>query len=51
MHDGSAVDTTNQQKAPEGAVPTYLLEREGTNKTKILSNMVKQKRKEKAGRW
>jgi len=35
----------------EGAVPTYLLDRENMNQTKILSNMVKQKRKEKAGKW
>lgn len=36
---------------PEGAVPTYLLDREGEQRAKILSNMVKQKRKEKAGKW
>eukprot|EP00828_Plagiopyla_frontata_P041223 TRINITY_DN5801_c0_g1_i1.p1 TRINITY_DN5801_c0_g1~~TRINITY_DN5801_c0_g1_i1.p1 ORF type:complete len:260 (-),score=46.49 TRINITY_DN5801_c0_g1_i1:68-847(-) len=35
----------------EGALPTYLLDRENVNKTKILSNMIKQKRKEKAGKW
>lgn len=50
-HDGKAVNTTDKNAVPEGAVPTYLLDREGTNKTKILSNMVKQKRKEKAGKW
>jgi len=49
-NDGKEVDTT-QKTAPEGAVPSYLLEREGSNKTKILSNMIKQKRKEKAGKW
>lgn len=32
-------------------MPTYLLDREQTNRTKVLSNMVKQKRKEKAGKW
>ena len=36
---------------PEGALPGYLLEREEVNRTKILSNMIKQKRKEKAGKW
>ena len=36
---------------PEGALPGYLLERQEVNRTKILSNMVKQKRKEKAGKW
>ena len=35
----------------EGAMPAYLLDRENVNRTKILSNMVKQKRKEKAGKW
>jgi ribosome biogenesis protein NSA2 len=42
------VQTKNIQ---EGALPTYLLDREQTNRTKVLSNMVKQKRKEKAGKW
>lgn len=31
----------------EGALPGYLLERQEVNRTKVLSNMVKQKRKEK----
>lgn len=31
-----------------GAVPVYLLDRENTNRAKVLSNMIKQKRKEKA---
>jgi len=35
----------------EGALPSYLLDREKTNRAKILSNMVKQKRKEKVGKW
>lgn len=35
----------------KGAVPAYLMDRENVNQTKILSNMVKQKRKEKAGKW
>ena len=36
---------------PEGALPAYLLDREGVSRSKILSNTVKQKRKEKAGKW
>ncbi|OMH79537.1 Ribosome biogenesis protein NSA2-like protein [Zancudomyces culisetae] len=36
---------------PEGAVPAYLLDREGEKRAKVLSNMIKQKRKEKAGKW
>ena len=35
----------------QGALPTYLLDREETNRSKILSNTIKQKRKEKAGKW
>lgn len=38
-------------KVKEGAIPTYLLDREETNRSKILSNTIKQKRKEKAGKW
>ena len=37
--------------APKGAVPPYLLDREETQNAKVLSNMIKQKRKEKAGKW
>ena len=36
---------------PKGAVPAYLLDREGATRAKVLSNTVKQKRKEKAGKW
>ena len=51
---------------PEGAVPAYLMDREGVSRAKVpktvplctvqrnlqvLSNTVKQKRKEKAGKW
>jgi len=36
---------------PTGAVPAYLLDREGVSRAKVLSNTVKQKRKEKAGKW
>ena len=44
--------TVKQEKKPdEGAVPAYLLDRNEVNRTKVLSNMIKQKRKEKAGKW
>eukprot|EP00299_Pterocystis_sp_00344_P005795 c17531_g1_i1.p1 GENE.c17531_g1_i1~~c17531_g1_i1.p1 ORF type:complete len:276 (-),score=58.01 c17531_g1_i1:161-943(-) len=36
---------------PKGAVPSYLMDREGVNRAKVLSNMIKQKKKEKAGKW
>jgi ribosome biogenesis protein NSA2 len=29
------------KKKEEGAIPTYLMEREEVNRTKILSNMIK----------
>ena len=32
-------------------MPHYLLDRETQQRAKVLSNMVKQKRKEKAGKW
>ena len=40
-----------KSKLPENAIPTYLLDREETNRSKILSNTIKQKRKEKGGKW
>nr|POF08019.1 calmodulin-related protein [Quercus suber] len=36
---------------PKGAVLTYLLDRENTTRAKVLSNAIKQKRKEKVGKW
>ena len=38
-------------KNNDTAIPTYLLDRDETNRSKILSNTIKQKRKEKAGKW
>ena len=35
----------------DGAIPHYLLDRETQSRAKVLSNMIKQKRKEKAGKW
>ena len=35
----------------DGAVPAYLLDRQGVSRAKVLSNTIKQKRKEKAGKW
>uniref|UniRef100_A0A2K5XJD7 Ribosome biogenesis protein NSA2 homolog n=1 Tax=Mandrillus leucophaeus TaxID=9568 RepID=A0A2K5XJD7_MANLE len=40
----------NAEKIPQGAVPACLLDREGQSQAKVLSNMIKQKRKEKAGK-
>jgi len=51
MHD----ESTSRQKADddvqEGALPSYLLDRDPTQRAKVLSNTIKQKRKEKAGKW
>eukprot|EP01105_Mastigella_eilhardi_P012830 TRINITY_DN2929_c0_g2_i1.p1 TRINITY_DN2929_c0_g2~~TRINITY_DN2929_c0_g2_i1.p1 ORF type:complete len:260 (+),score=84.06 TRINITY_DN2929_c0_g2_i1:63-842(+) len=38
-------------KEKPGAVPPYLMDRKGVERAKVLSNMIKQKRKEKAGKW
>jgi len=51
MHEESLNKKKTDEEVPEGAVPAYLLDREGQSRAKVLSNMVKQKRKEKAGKW
>ncbi|XP_075151753.1 NSA2 ribosome biogenesis factor-like IP259 [Haematobia irritans] len=42
---------SKQVKNDEGAVPHYLLDRGQQGSAKVLSNMIKQKRKEKSGKW
>lgn len=39
------------EKVEDGALPAYLLDRGIQSSAKVLSNMIKQKRKEKAGKW
>lgn len=51
MHEERKTKKKNDEEVPDGAVPAYLLDREGQTRAKVLSNMVKQKRKEKAGKW
>ncbi|XP_065194905.1 ribosome biogenesis protein NSA2 homolog [Sycon ciliatum] len=51
MHEEKKSKSKKADVVPEGAVPAYLLDREGQTRAKVLSNMVKQKRKEKAGKW
>ncbi|KAJ4427718.1 Ribosome biogenesis protein [Periplaneta americana] len=41
----------NSEKVAGGALPVYLLDRDVQSRAKVLSNMIKQKRKEKAGKW
>jgi len=51
MHQEGSNKHASDDKVEEGAVPAYLLDRENVSRAKILSNTVKQKRKEKAGKW
>nr|CAB56622.1 CDK105 [Rattus norvegicus] len=51
MHEKRNTQAEDDEKTPQGAVPAYLLDREGQSRAKVLSNMIKQKRKEKAGKW
>eukprot|EP01038_Epipyxis_sp_PR26KG_P008407 gene8407-11369_t len=51
LHQEGSNKHANDEPATDGAVPAYLLDRENVTRAKILSNTVKQKRKEKAGKW
>jgi len=51
MHEEKQTKSKDAENVQEGAVPAYLLDRETQTRAKVLSNMVKQKRKEKAGKW
>ena len=51
IHEEKQTKQKSTENVQEGAVPAYLLDREKQNRAKILSNMIKQKRKEKAGKW
>ena len=48
MHEERRTKKKEADVVPDGAVPTYLLDREGQSRAKVLCNIVKQKRKEKA---
>lgn len=39
------------EQVSDGAIPAYLLDRQQETRSKILSNTLKQKRNEKAGKW
>uniref|UniRef100_A0A8C5LAP0 Ribosome biogenesis protein NSA2 homolog n=1 Tax=Jaculus jaculus TaxID=51337 RepID=A0A8C5LAP0_JACJA len=51
MHEKRNTKQKDDEKTPQGAVPAYLLDREGQSRAKVLSNMSKQKQKEKVGKW
>ena len=51
MHEEKKTKKKEAKPVPEGAIPAYLMDRQGQSQAKALSNMIKQKRKEKAGKW
>ena len=51
MHEESSTRRKVDDNVREGALPAYLLDRDETTRAKVLSNTVKQKQKEKAGKW
>jgi len=51
MHAEKDKERVDNQEIEKGALPAYLLDRRHTSTAKVLSNMIKQKRKEKAGKW
>lgn len=51
MHQERKNKHADEEEVQQGAVPAYLLDRQNTSRAKVLSNMIKQKRKEKAGKW
>ncbi|XP_074593958.1 NSA2 ribosome biogenesis factor-like IP259 [Brevipalpus obovatus] len=51
MHEEKLSKKKREEKVEDGAIPAYLLDRENQSRSKVLSNMIKQKRKEKAGKW
>nr|XP_018678940.1 PREDICTED: ribosome biogenesis protein NSA2 homolog isoform X1 [Musa acuminata subsp. malaccensis] len=51
VHAESSSRRKVDDKVDEGAIPAYLLDRDTTTRMKVLSNTIKQKRKEKAGKW
>lgn len=50
-HDERNVKRPDSGTVPEGALPTYLLDREGQKDAKALSSALKQKRKDKAAKY
>jgi len=51
MHEERKTKQKGEEKVKEGTIPQFLLDREEQTRAKVLSNMIKQKRKEKAGKW
>jgi len=51
MHNERKNKHEGEKGVPSGAIPSYLMDRTGVSTAKVLSNTIKQKRKEKAGKW
>ncbi|KAL8102783.1 hypothetical protein AgCh_027344 [Apium graveolens] len=51
MHEESSSRCKVDDEVHDGVVPAYLFDRENTTRAKILRNTIKQKRKEKVGKW
>jgi ribosome biogenesis protein NSA2 len=51
MHNESIHKKKVDAPKDGAALPAYLLDREVVTRAKVLSNSLKQKRKEKAGKW
>ena len=51
MHNESIHKKKVDEPKDGDALPAYLLDREVVTRAKVLSNSLKQKRKEKAGKW
>jgi ribosome biogenesis protein NSA2 len=50
-HDERNVKQADPSNAPDGALPTYLLDRESEKNAKALSTAIKQRRKDKAAKY
>jgi len=51
INEESKAEHKSDDNAHKDALPTYLLDREKVSRAKVLSNSIKQKRKERAGKW
>lgn len=50
-HDERNIKQKDSSTVPDGALPTYLLDREGQKDAKALSSAIKEKRKDKAAKY
>jgi ribosome biogenesis protein NSA2 len=50
-HEEKETLQKDAKKGPKNALPAFLMDRADADRAKILSNSLKQKRKEKAGKW